>query len=166
MLRRFDADALLAALPKTSIRSLGEGLAVRSGTMRAPPQASALGETGEYNGFSGRKGSRTAGLSNWLTAVGCTEGPRTCDCCSAPADDKHAENYYDLGSWIGLCRRCHRSLLHGRFLRPGRWRELLNRHEVPAGHRAGLVSDEPFDLAALLRSRGSREPVRRDFVAS
>lgn len=165
MPRNFDADALLAALPKRSIRPVPAALLVRPAQARAHAQTSALGQKGEYNGFSGRERSRTAGLSNWLVQVGCTERPTNCEICGAPADDEHAENYYDLASWIGLCRRCHRTLLHGRFLRAGRWRELLDRHELLPGHWARFVCDEPFDLAALLRERGLREPVKRDFAA-
>ncbi len=163
MLKTFDVDALLAALPRRSVRPLPAGVVVRRVAARPAVEASALGEKGQYNGFSGRERDRTANLSKWLAQQGCVERPPLCNICSAPADDEHAENYYDLASWIGLCSGCHRTLLHGRFTRPARWRELLDKHEVPASHWANLVSDEPFDLAGLLRQRGIREPVKLDF---
>lgn len=161
----FDPDALLAALPRREVRSLGPDVVFRSTGRRVAPEGSALFEEGAYNGFTDRERYRTADLSNWLAKVGSTERPSTCDICSAPADDEHAENYYDLASWIGLCRRCHRSALHGRFARPEKWFTLLNTHEVPDEHWARLVSLEPFDLAALLRQRGWEEPIKADYVA-
>ncbi|PZU13192.1 MAG: hypothetical protein DI591_13420 [Citromicrobium sp.] len=161
----FDPDALLAALPRREVRSLGPDVVFRSTGRRVAPEGSALFEEGAYNGFTDRERYRTADLSNWLAKVGSTERPSTCDICSAPADDEHAENYYDLASWIGLCRRCHRSALHGRFARPEKWFTLLNTHEVPDEHWARLVSPEPFDLAALLRQCGWEEPIKADYVA-
>ena len=165
MLRTFDADALLAALPRRPISQIPPESLVRRIQPRPAPQSSALGQTGEYNGFSGRERQRTANLSNWLVRIGCTERPNACAICRASADDEHAENYYDLGSWIGLCQRCHRAILHGRFAKPSRWLELLEKHELPPTHWARLVSVEPFDLAGLLRTRGFREPVKSDFAA-
>lgn len=164
MADRFDPDALLASLPRRDVRPLGVDVIVRSTKRRVAPEHSALFEKGAYNGFTDRERYRTADLSNWLAMVGSTERPSTCDICSAPADDEHAENYYDLTSWIGLCRRCHRSALHGRFARPDRWWALLDECEVPVGHWSRLVSSEPFDLAALLRSRGWQEPIKADFI--
>lgn len=162
----FDPDALLAALPRRAIRRLGPDVTVRSTKRRPAPEGSALLIEGSYNGFSGTERGRTAGLSNWLVKAGYTERPSTCDICRAPAADEHAENYYDLTSWIGLCIPCHRTSLHKRFARPDRWAALLDACQLPAGHWARLVSSEPFDLAALLRSRGWQEPIRADYAAS
>jgi hypothetical protein len=164
MADRFDPDALIAALPFRGVRPFGSNVTVRSTKRPDAPGVSALFEKGAYNGFTDRERYRTADLSNWLAKIGSTARPSTCDVCSAPADDEHAENYYDLKSWIGLCRRCHRSLLHKRFARPDRWLALLDECELPASHWSRLVSNEPFDLAALLRSRGWREPIKADFM--
>lgn len=161
----FDPDALLAALPRREVRPFGAEVVFRSTGRRVAPQGSALFEDGAYNGFTDRERYRTADLSIWLAKVGSTERPTTCDICSAPADDEHAESYYDLSSWIGMCRRCHRSALHGRFKRPGKWFDLLDQNEVPDGHWARLVSLEPFDLAGLLRDRGWEEPIKADYAS-
>ena len=161
----FDPDALLASLPHRSVRPFGADVIVRS-VHRPEPEGSALFDKGAYNGFSDRERYRTADLSNWLAKIGSTERPSSCGICSAPADDEHAEDYYDLTSWIGLCRRCHRTTLHGRFVRPARWLALLDESQLPEEHWARLVSSEPFDLAALLRSRGSREPIKADYAPS
>ena len=166
MTSSFDPDALLAALPRRVIRPIGPEVSIRSATRRVAPSASALFDAGSSNGFTGRERGRTADLSNWLVKVGSTERPAVCDICSAAADDEHAEDYYDLTSWVGLCRRCHRSALHGRFARPGKWSALLDRCEVPAGHWSRLVSSEPFDLAALLRSLCRCEPIKADYAAN
>lgn len=166
MVASFDPDVLLAALPRREVRMFNSEIAVRSTRRREPPVGSRLFDQGAYNGFTDRERYRTADLSNWLAKVGSTERPATCDVCRAPADDEHAENYYDLTSWIGLCRRCHRSALHGRFERPAKWFALLDASEVPEGHWARLVSMEPFDLAALLRDRGWQEPIKADFAPS
>lgn len=160
--RPFDPDALLAALPRRVIQKVGSDVVVRS-SRQPEPSGSALLLKGSYNGFSARERYRTAELSKWLAKVDSTERPHRCDICNADADDEHAENYYDLSSWIGLCHRCHRSALHGRFARPERWSALLDSCEVPETHWARLVSGEPFDLATLLRSRGWREPIKADY---
>ncbi|MFC0305555.1 hypothetical protein ACFSTI_18330 [Rhizorhabdus histidinilytica] len=162
----FDPDALLAALPRRVIRPLAPDVTIRSTKARPIPVSSALFDKGAYNGFSDRERYRTADLSNWLAKIGSTERPGTCDICRAPAEDEHAEDYYDLTSWIGLCRRCHRTVLHGRFARPGRWLALLDECEVPDRHWARLVSDAPFDLAALQRSRGRYEPIKANYTAN
>lgn len=161
----FDPDALLAALPRRDIRQFDSGMIRKASTRRSTPEVSALLEAGSYNGFSDRERSRTASLSNWLVKMGCTVRPAVCEICGGPGDDEHAENYYDLASWIGLCRRCHRSTLHGRFVRPAHWAALLDKHELPASHWSRLISREPFDLAALLRSRGEIEPAKADYAA-
>ena len=161
----FDPDALIGALPRRSIRPLRSEVIFKS-TRRPTPDGSALGLPSSYNGSSNRERDRTAELSKWLAKVGSTERPCECDICSAPADDEHAENYYDLASWIGLCQRCHRASLHGRFARSARWSALLDECQLPKGHWARLVSQEPFDLAKLLRSRGQREPSKADFALS
>lgn len=162
----FDPDALLAALPRREVRAFGPEIAFRATERRTAPVGSAVFEPGAYNGFTDRERYRTADLSNWLAKVGSTQRPSDCDLCRAPADDEHAENYYDLTSWIGLCRRCHRSALHGRFERPAKWFTLLDASEVPEGHWARLVSLEPFDLAGLLRDRGWQEPIKADYAPS
>ena len=160
----FDPDALLAALPRRTIRPFGTEVVVRSVRRPVAPEQSALFAKGSYNGFTDRERYRTADLSNWLARIGCTARPAICDICGAQAHDEHAEDYYDLTSWIGLCRRCHRTTLHGRFARPERWMALLNEHELPETHWARLVAMEPFDLAALQRSRGIHEPIKSDYA--
>lgn len=164
IMRRFDPDALLAALPRRDVRPFSTDIRWRAGKKLIQPVGSALTDEGSYNGFSHRERYRTADLSNWLAKAGSTERPEQCDICGAAADDEHAENYYDLTSWIGMCRRCHRSALHGRFKRPAKWFELLDGCEVPEDHWSRLVSMEPFDLAMLLRERGWREPVKADYA--
>ena len=149
MTQHFDPDALLAALPRRSIRQLEASFAVRSVKRPSTLEVSALLLKGSYNGFTDRERCRTAALSNWLAKQECTERAGVCDICRLPADDEHAENYYDLATWIGLCRRCHRSALHGRFTRPARWLTLLDENAVPDHHWSRLVSSEPFDMAGV-----------------
>ena len=164
MASKFDPDALLAALPKRTISPFSIDIVFRSTGRKVTPEGSELLEDGAYNGFTHRERYRTADLSKWLTKVGSTQRPALCDICNAPADDEHAEDYYDLTTWIGMCRRCHRSALHGRFKRPSKWFALLDEHEVLAHHWARLVSLEPFDLAKLLRQRGAQEPIKADYA--
>src|SRR5690349_7233822 len=110
MSQRFDADTLLAALPRREIRPFRSKVKVRATPRVLAHEGSALLLSGSYNGFTDRERYRTADLSKWLVKAGCTERPSTCDICNGSADDEHAEDYYDLTSWIGLYRRCHRSL--------------------------------------------------------
>lgn len=160
---RFDPDALLAALPHREIKSLS-GLKVRR-SPRDLPTSSALRERGQYNGFTIGERNRTADVSKKLVASGATMRHATCDICRAAADHEHAENYYDLSSWIGMCKSCHVHALHKRFTNPSKWAALLDRHQVGGTHWARLVSLEPFDLALLLRDRGAKEPTLGDFAA-
>jgi hypothetical protein len=158
----FDPDALLAALPMRQINLVSF---TPARTSRIPSVTkSALGNVGEYNGFSHLERSRTARLSNRLVQLGATARPTECDICGCPAADEHAENYYDISRWVGLCKRCHRNALHNRFKSPDKWTELLDRCGLPDTHWARLVASEPFDLAGLLRTRGIREPQIVDFL--
>lgn len=163
---KFDPDALLAALPSREVRKVTPQVPLRPRTPHAPPDRSMVLETGAYNGFTLRERSRTADVSNWLAKEGGTKRPTDCDVCGSPAVHEHAENYYDLTSWMGLCHRCHVTALHGRFTKPARWFAVLDANEIPAGHWARLISQEPFDLAGLLRQRGWREPMKADFASS
>ncbi|MEO6092876.1 MAG: hypothetical protein ABIT04_11455 [Novosphingobium sp.] len=161
---RFDPDALLAALPKREIKPLPAGIRVSPSKLREVRSGSVLGDEGEYNGFTSKERSRTAAVSNWLAAVGATERPPVCDICGRPGKHEHAENYYDLCSWVGICVRCHTNLLHKRLANDGRWQSWLGTCELPCDHWSRLVSPQPFDLAGLLRARGAHEPLRQDFA--
>jgi hypothetical protein len=158
----FDPDALLAALPRREIKPLA-GVKFRKSTIRRETDSS-LGKDGEYNGFSGRERDRTADVSKKLIAAGATIRHANCDICGAAADHEHAEDYYGLTRWIGMCARCHVHTLHKRFTNPRKWSALLDLHELPEVHWARLVASEPFDLAQLLRDRGMREPTISDFA--
>jgi hypothetical protein len=160
----FDPDALLAAIPCREMRRIADNVLIPTTRGRVVPTGSALGEVEEYNGFSKRERYRLADLSNWLASVGATKRPQSCDICGARAADEHAENYYDLTRWVGLCIRCHRNALHKRFENPARWHALVDANGLKEGHWARLVSMKPFDLAALMRSRGVFEPKREDFA--
>ena len=160
---RFDADALLAALPVRQIKPISS---VRArGLPNKAPLHSALGQKGEYNGFSLLERNRTARLSSRLMELGATIRPSMCDICGGRADDEHAENYYDLSRWVGLCRSCRRHALHNRVARPAKWVALLDQFDLPDNHWSRLLAPEPFDLAQLMRDRGVREPGIIDFVA-
>jgi hypothetical protein len=160
----FDPDRLLAALPTREITPVAaSGRAIRV-TVREVPLVSALGQPGEYNGFTLRERNRTASVSNWLVASNATARPPICDICGESAQHEHAENYYDLTTWIGLCVSCHVHTLHRRFTNPGKWLHLLNRHELPGNHWARLVAMAPFDLAHHVRNQGQREPSKVNYV--
>lgn len=164
VLAAFDPDVLLAALPRRQVRPAPQGTVFRSVATLAMPGTSTLGSSGEYNALSGAERRRAAAVSNWLCRLGSVERPTTCSICKAAADDEHAENHYDLSTWIRLCRRCHRSALHGRFVRPHNWETLVDRCEIPGWHWARVVTQQPFDMAGLLRSRSARDPRKGDFV--
>lgn len=162
-MRSFVPDALLAALPRREIRLVQVASSPRR-TAALPEQVAAIpGEKGEYNGLIKRERDRTARVSNWLALQGATKRAEACDICGAFAADEHAENYYDLTTWIGLCITCHRAMLHKRVARPEIWGDLLQSYEKPSEQWTRLVSPAPFDLASLLRSRGATEPVRSMF---
>jgi hypothetical protein len=152
----FDPYRLLAALPRRRINMLPAGTAV--------PRRRGLKVVGNpYNGFDAGERSRTHQVSKWLVSKGAMDPGRTCDICVGPTTLSHAEDYFDLSTWIDMCLGCH-ARLHKRFGRLTGWIEHLNRHGVPSEHWTRLVSPEPFDLAGLLRQRGVTEPVYEAFV--
>ena len=160
----FDPDALLAAMPKREIRPIPEGVRIPKTRSRAVPTESAMGEPEEYNGFSKRERYRIADLSVWLAKVGATDRPTICDICGGEARDEHAENYYDLSAWVGLCIPCHRNALHKRFDKPSKWLELLDNYQLPNMHWTRLLSLKPFDMAAHIRKKSVYEPTRQNFI--
>ena len=161
---KFDPEALLAAMPRREIRRLPDDFPIAASRPRTEPPVSSLGEKGEYNGFTDRERYRIADLSKWLAAAGVTARPAICEICGGGAKHEHAENYYDLTSWVGLCVGCHVNALHRRFDQPAKWRALLDRYELSEGHWTRLVATEPFDLARHVRLKGQREPMRQDFT--
>ena len=162
----FDPEALLAAMPKRELRPIPDGVRIPKTRSRPVPTESAMGQPDEYNGFTKRERYRIADLSVWLAKVGATDRPTTCDICGGEARDEHAENYYDLSGWVGLCIPCHRNALHTRFYNPSKWFALLDRHRLPDAHWARLVPMVPFDMASFLRARSVFEPTREDFAKS
>lgn len=156
MTNTFDPDALLDALPRTRIAMLPGGTTV--------PKRRSFGDLKTtHNGFTGKERMRTFGVAKWLIGIGSMSPPHLCGICSGPASESHAENYYDISTWIDVCRGCH-GRLHGRFKSPARWIADLDRRGLPDGHWSRLVSPEPFDLADLMRHRGMVEPTHETFV--
>lgn len=162
----FDPEALLTAMPKRVLRKIPESVRIPRSRERSVPIESAMGQPEEYNGFSKRERYRIAELSKWLEKVGAIDRPVTCDICGYEAQDEHAENYYDLSSWIGLCIPCHRNALHKRFEHPQDWFAMLDKWEVAEDHWSRKVAMQPFDMASYLRRRGVSEPIREDFRKS
>jgi hypothetical protein len=152
----FDPDALLLALPKRPITILPSATRL--------PRKRSFGDMSDYNGFTGRERLRTQGLSKWLYVMGAMQHLGSCEICARDTDQLHAEDYYDLTTWLTICRGCHSSL-HQRFGRPTKWQERLDTHGVSDRHWSRLVSLTPFDLANLLRQRGRTEPTYSTFVA-
>lgn len=152
---KFDPDVLLAALPRRVIHTLPLGTKI--------PGRRSFGDMSEYNGFSGRERLRTHGVSKWLRSLQAMTHEGDCELCGKQTDQLHAENYFDLTTWLNLCRGCHGSL-HKRFSQPHKWQERLDLHSVAEGHWARLISDVPIDLAELLKQRGAKEPGYSDFV--
>lgn len=162
----FDPDALLAAMPRRKVRRIPDDIRIPKTRSRVVPIESAMGQVEEYNGFTKRERYRIADLSIWLERVGATDRPQACDICGGAAQDEHAENYYDLSGWVGLCIPCHRNALHKRFDNPSRWYALLDRCSVGPGHWTRLVAMTPFDMASYVRAHGIFEPKREDFAGA
>ncbi len=160
----FDPDRLLAALPRREIVTVVAGVRTTRAKPRDPSFASALGQPGEYNGFTSLERNRTAALSKWLVANSATARPPVCDICGGAAQHEHAENYYDLTTWIGLCVGCHVHTLHRRFTNPKKWLALLDCQQLPDHHWARLTAMKPFDLAQYVRARGHLEPTKATYI--
>lgn len=152
----FDPDRLLAALPMRTIQIL-------PATTKFPSRRS-FGDMSEYNGFSGRQRLRTHGVSKWLRSIGAMHHEGLCEVCQKATDQLHAEDYFNLASWMNMCRGCHVAL-HKRFASPKPWLRKLDEHGVLTEKWPRLLSTEPFDLAKLLRQRGHSEPSYETFIA-
>lgn len=153
---QFDPDALLEALPMRSLKAR---------LPNAPPPRlnwSLLPTT--YNGFTPMERGRTGAIAFWLQEFGCMARPDVCAICHSAATQQHAEDYYAFERWIDVCAGCH-GVLHKRFFQRSAWLNRLDRFAITADHWTRLVSPEPFDLAALLRSRGAREPPAANLAA-
>jgi hypothetical protein len=151
----FDPDLLLALLPRRVIRSLPPATQL--------PRKKSVGNLSDYNGFTGKERLRTFEIEKWLIGLGAVTPSHECDICHRPASGRHAEDYFDLSSWMGLCHSCH-SRLHKRFGNTRAWRERIEEADLPDDHWARAISREPFDLARLLRQREKCEPVHADFL--
>jgi hypothetical protein len=136
------------------ITSLPEGTLI--------PKVRAVGNLSDYNGFTGKERLRTFEVAKWLARIGAMPHSELCSICSQSCDQQHAEDYYDLTTWIDICRGCHQRL-HNRFRLSAAWHRWLDAQLLPTGHWANFMSPTPFDLAALLRSRGRSEPSFVDF---
>jgi hypothetical protein len=150
-----DADRLLASLPRCRISAIPNGTPI--------PPVRAVGVLSDYNGFTGKERLRTFEVAKWLAKIGAMPHSLSCNICSAPTDQQHAEDYYDLSTWIDICRGCH-TRLHQRFRFPASWQTWLGARALPEQHWTKHLFTSPTDLAALLRSRGACEPTFQDFA--
>src|SRR6185312_1557668 len=98
--------SLLARLPRRKIDLLPAGTSV--------PHLKASGSLSDYNGFTGKERLRKFELAKWLMKQGAMKHSGRCSICGERADQQHAEDYFDLRTWMDICRGCHVSL-HGRF---------------------------------------------------
>jgi hypothetical protein len=91
------------------------------------------------------------------------EGP--CMLCGDPDTlvEPHAEDYskpykYVLPNTYWLCRYCHRTMLHKRFLNPARWAAYLA-HVRRGGYGREFHDDRAInkEIAAFIKARGNNE---------
>ncbi|HZC38891.1 MAG TPA: hypothetical protein VE221_09500 [Sphingomicrobium sp.] len=156
-MQAFDIGTYLAALPRRDIGLLPLGTDA--------PKPRANGSLQNYNGFSGKERLRTFELAKWLHRSGAMPHTGECSICGSPADQQHAEDYFDLTTWMDICRGCHVSL-HGRFATPDAWRRRVQQFHLPSSHWACALPSEEPDIAAFHRLRGRGEPTASDFIMS
>lgn len=150
-----DIAAYLADLPRRSIKRLPAGTAI--------PKIAASGKLTDYNGFTAQERLRTFEIAKWLIKSGAMQHSGRCSICGAPADQQHAEDYFDLETWMDICRGCHSSL-HSRFRTPAAWDRRIERFALDAGHWAKALPTCQIDVAAFHRSKGRAEPTAVEFV--
>ena len=151
----FNVEAYLAGLPRRNIKLLPVGIQI--------PKFRASGHLSDYNGFTSKERLRTFEIAKWLIASEAMQHTERCSICGAAADQQHAEDYFDLHTWMDICRSCHTSL-HSRFRTPDAWERRLASHSLPTDHWAVRLPAFPIDVAAFHRSRGRSEPVGAQFV--
>ncbi len=145
----FDPQGLLDRLPRRPIARLLPSVPV--------PRVRSVGTLSDYNGFTGKERLRTFEVAKWLTRMGAMPYSGRCDLCGGNADQQHAEDYYDLTTWIDICRGCH-VRLHQRFRHSAAWTKWLDNIGYPPDCWARHIAPSPFNLAAYIRERGSVEP--------
>jgi hypothetical protein len=128
------------------------------------PKLKASGQLGNYNGFTGGERLRTFEIAKWLIKSGSLTHSGRCDICGGPADQQHAEDYFDLATWMDVCRGCHTSL-HGRLRTPVAWARRLESFSLAAAHWARELPPTELDVAGLHRSKQRGEPTAADFIA-
>ncbi len=146
----------LAQLPRREIAPLP--------SHTAKPAIKISGKLADYNGFTREERLRTFEIAKWLLKVGAMQHSGQCSICGSAADQQHAEDYFELETWMDICRGCHGSL-HGRFRTPAAWERRLARFSLPADHWAAMLSSRPMDIAAYHRLVGRGEPTPADFIA-
>ena len=129
-----------------------------------PPSLKTSGRLRDYNGFTGAERLRTFEIAKWLIEGGVLQHSSRCDICKGPADQQHAEDYFDLTTWMDICKGCHTSL-HGRFRTPAAWARRLERYRIAANHWARRLPATEIDVAGFHRSNGRSEPMASDFIA-
>jgi hypothetical protein len=149
-------ERLSGALPHRRIDKLPSDTSV--------PTMPRIGSLSDYNGFTGKERLRTFEVAKWLIGCGAMDAPGDCDICGRPATGLHAENYYDLSTWIDLCHGCHVSRLHQRFARAESWSRWLDQNQLPDDHWARKVPPRPTNFATHIRSLGQSEPTFASFV--
>lgn len=151
----FEIAAYLVGLPKRVIKPLPVGTAI--------PKITSSGKLTDYNGFTAQERLRTFEISKWLIKSGAMQHSGYCSICGAPADQQHAEDYFDLETWMDICRGCHSSL-HGRFRTPAAWDRRVASFALDADHWAKALPTFQIDVAAFHRSSGRPEPTAAEFV--
>jgi hypothetical protein len=146
----------LDRLPRRTIQLLPSDTAL--------PKLKVSGQLRDYNGFTGEERLRTFEIAKWLIDLGALQHSGCCDICAGPADQQHAEDYFDLTTWMDICRGCHTSL-HGRLRTPAAWARRLETHSLAADHWARALSPIEVDVAGFHRSKGRGEPSATDFIA-
>ena len=149
-------DAFLAGLPRLAIQSVPNETPI--------PRIRSVKPLILYNGFDGFQRMRTWEVAKWLMALGAMPRPAICDLCRGGAEQYHAENYFDFGSYISICRSCH-AKVHNRLRNFDTWQKRRAELDLPASHWANGLKANDFPVALWCRHIGIREPTFADFVA-
>lgn len=152
-----DAEVYLRSLPRRTIATIAADVLI--------PRAKSVGQLSDYNGFTGKERLRTFEVAKWLAAIGAMPHSGQCSICGSAADQQHAEDYFDLTTWMDICRGCHSSL-HSRFRTPAAWQRRLDKLEVPQDHWSRRLPEQQPDIAAYHRTRGVIEPTHASFTAT
>ena len=149
-------ERLLGALPRLQIGTYPAGTKI--------PKQRKVSALLDYNGFDGFARNRIWEVCKWLMAGGVMPAPAECDICGGEGTQYHAENYFDLTTYVPICKSCH-SKVHNRLKNFRTWETRRAEFAKSEDHWINRLEPEQLPVAEWCSANNQTEPTFADFVA-